>query len=82
MPIMVGNLKLFDLKELSELIGVSTVTIRGYISSGKLVARKMGSKYYISEDALRGYFTTIDTENLTVSVQRQARRSRGEQSGS
>lgn len=64
MPIIIGDIKLFSLDDLSEALGVTTVTLRGYISKGKLKARKMGGKFFVSEDALREYFTTIDQENL------------------
>jgi len=64
MPVKIGNIKLFPLTEISETIGVTTVTLRTYIAKGKLKARKMGGKFYVSEDALREYFTTIDEENL------------------
>lgn len=66
MPIILGNIKLFSLSELSETLEVTTVTLRGYISKGKLKARKMGGKFFVSEDALREYFTTIDKENLST----------------
>jgi excisionase family DNA binding protein len=69
MPIVIGNIRLFSLDDLSEALGVTTTTLRGYISKGKLKARKMGGKFFVSEDALREYFTTIDEENLIVRVQ-------------
>lgn len=69
MPIIIGDIKLFSLDDLSDTLGVTTVTLRGYISMGKLKARKMGGKFFVSEDALREYFTTIDEENLSIRLQ-------------
>ena len=56
MPIQLGELKLYSLKELSKTLGITTFTLRTYIRQGKLRARKMGTKWLITEDALREYF--------------------------
>lgn len=76
MPITIGDIKLFSLDDLSETLGVTTVTLRAYISRGKLKARKMGGKFFVSEDALREYFTTIDEDNLSVRLQKVTSRPR------
>lgn len=64
MPVEIGDIKLFSLDDLSKTLGVTTVTLRSYISKGKLKARKMGGKFFVSEDSIREYFNTIDNENL------------------
>lgn len=69
MPIIIGDIKLFSLNDLAETLGVTTVTLRSYIAKGKLKARKMGGKFFVSEDALREYFTTIDKENISIQLQ-------------
>ena len=56
MPILLGELKLYALKELSKSLGITTFTLRTYIRQGKLRARKMGTKWLITEDALKEYF--------------------------
>ncbi len=66
MPITLGNIKLFSLKELSETLSVTDVTLRSYISKGNLKARKVGGKWYISEEALREYFNPNDIKKINV----------------
>ena len=56
MPILLGELKLYALKELSKSLGITTFTLRTYIRQGKLRARKMGTKWLVTEDALKEYF--------------------------
>ena len=56
MPIQLGELKLYSLKELSKSLGITTFTLRTYIRQGKLRARKMGTKWLVTEDALREDF--------------------------
>ena len=56
MPIQLGELKLYSLKELSKSLGITTFTLRTYIRQGKLRSRKMGTKWLVTEDALREYF--------------------------
>ena len=56
MPIQLGEIKLYSLKELSKTLGITTFTLRSYIREGKLRARKMGTKWLITEDALKEYF--------------------------
>ena len=43
---------MYDLQELSEKIGISVVSLRQWIRQGKLKAKKIGVKYYVSEDSL------------------------------
>lgn len=56
MPIQLGNLTLFDVRELSKKFGLNPVTIRTLFRRGKLTGRKIGKRWYISEEALRDYF--------------------------
>lgn len=42
----------FSIKEVAEIYGVSTKTVRRYISAGKLRAEKFGATWKISKSAL------------------------------
>jgi len=46
------SIKMYDLQEVSEKIGISVVSLREWIKQGKLKAKKLGVKYYVSEDSL------------------------------
>jgi len=56
MPKQIGDLKLFDVEELSQLFGIRQATIRKYLRDGKLRGRKLARKWYIPENALQKYF--------------------------
>ncbi|MEX0593507.1 MAG: helix-turn-helix domain-containing protein [Balneolaceae bacterium] len=52
----VGDLTLYSIDDLHELLGVSKVTLRMYLREGKLRGRKLGVKWFVTEEALRDYF--------------------------
>lgn len=65
MPKQVGNLTLYSVDDLHEQLGLSKMTIRAYLREGKIRARKLGVKWYVTEEALREYFnepTEQDTD--------------------
>lgn len=49
------GLRVYDLNELCELLGVSLQVIRRYIKDGKLTASKIGRKYIITEKSLQDF---------------------------
>ncbi|MDO8140960.1 MAG: helix-turn-helix domain-containing protein [Candidatus Brocadiales bacterium] len=71
MPIQLGELKLYLLKELSKSLGITTFTLRTYIRQGRLRARKMGTKWLVTEEALREYFkeTQESKKEARISLQ-------------
>jgi hypothetical protein len=60
MPKRIGEIILYDLKELSEKLDITVVALRSYIREGRLKARKWGREWHVSEDALRDYFLRTD----------------------
>lgn len=42
--------RFYDVKQVSEKLGVRVEAIRRYIKSGRLKAVKVGNKYIVSED--------------------------------
>lgn len=56
MPITLGNLKLYSVDELAERLRVTKLTIRTYCRQGRLRARKVGNRWYVSEESLSDYF--------------------------
>ena len=55
MPIQVAGLKLYNLDELSKILEVNKVTLRGYIEQGRLKAVKVGRSYRVTEEDLREF---------------------------
>lgn len=56
MPRQIGKLTLYSVDDLHEQLGLSKMTIRAYLREGKIRGRKLGVKWYVTEEALREYF--------------------------
>ena len=56
MSIQVGDMKLYEVEELAEILGVGLPTIRKYLREGKLKGTKPAKRWYVSEEALKEYF--------------------------
>jgi excisionase family DNA binding protein len=59
----IGKLTLYSVDDLHEQLGLSKMTIRAYLREGKIRARKLGVRWYVTEEALREYFGA-STESL------------------
>ena len=55
MPVRVAGLKLYSLDELSKILEVNKVTLRGYIQQGRLKAIKIGRSYRVTEENLKDF---------------------------
>ena len=66
MPIEVGDLKLYDVEELADLLHIQERTVRKLLREGTLKARKLARKWYVSEETLKEYFSQTDTVQKTV----------------
>ena len=49
---MTNEIPVYDLKDLSKKLKISVRTLREYIKSGKLKAKKIGKAYYVTEPNL------------------------------
>lgn len=56
MPKKIGNLTLYSVDDLHDMLGVSKLTLRSYIRNGKIRGRKLGVSWYVTEDAIKEYF--------------------------
>ncbi len=56
MPKVVGELRLYSVEELSDLLDVNQRSIRQWLRDGKIQGQKLGVKWYVSEDMLKKYF--------------------------
>ena len=55
MAVEIAGTVLYTLKDLSERLNVSVVTLRGYIEKGRLRATKVGRSYRVSGEALQAF---------------------------
>ena len=53
MPKQVGNLTLYSVDDLHEQLGLSKMTIRAYLRDGKIRGRKLGVKWYVTEEVCK-----------------------------
>lgn len=65
MPKQVGNLTLYSVDDLHKQLGLSKMTIRAYLREGKIRARKLGVKWYVTEEALREYFNESSAQTTS-----------------
>lgn len=56
MPIKIGDITLYSVEDLSELLAIQETTLRKYLREGKLKGRKMAKRWYVSEESLADYF--------------------------
>jgi excisionase family DNA binding protein len=56
MAITVGNMKLYDVEDLSDMLKLQDRTVRKLLREGTLPGKKLARKWYVSEDALKEYF--------------------------
>ncbi len=66
MKLELDNKTFLDLHEVVEKTGMNLVTIRTYIKEGKLNAKKVGVKYWVSETALAEFFETGSSEPVKI----------------
>lgn len=71
MPVQIGDIKLHSLKELSEKLGVTEVTLRTYLRNGKIKGRKMETTWYVTEESLREYF---NAQRMIIRINTKKRR--------
>lgn len=56
MPKKVGELTLYSVDDLHELLGISKMTLRTYLREGRIRGRKLGVSWYVTEEAIHEYF--------------------------
>ena len=50
-----GEIELLRVDDLVKTLGIHRETVRRYIRAGKLKARKIGRRYYVSKDSLKEF---------------------------
>lgn len=56
MPKQIGDLTLYPVEELAQLLDIKPTTVRKILREGRLSGRKLAKKWYVSEDSLKAYF--------------------------
>ena len=55
-------MKLYDLDEVVELLGLNIQTIRIYIKEGKLKASKVGRKYVVTDEEIKEFLKANEVQ--------------------
>lgn len=59
MPISISGLNLYSVPELSQMLNVTTVSIRNYIKQGHLKGRKIMGRWVVSENDFEEFFNKL-----------------------
>jgi excisionase family DNA binding protein len=57
MPLITRDKTFYTVTELSEMLNVTTVTIRNYIKQGKLKGEKIMDRWLVSDEEAREFLT-------------------------
>jgi predicted site-specific integrase-resolvase len=49
------GLNLYDIKEVAEMLSVTTTSIHNYIRRKLLIGQKIGGRWYVSEENVRAF---------------------------
>jgi len=60
MPIKIKDIEFYDLEETSERMNLTVKVLRRWIREGKLKAKKVGIKYYVTEEQMLDVFKPDD----------------------
>lgn len=71
MPLIVADTKLWSLPELSDILGVSLVTLRGYLKVHKLIGQKIGGRWFVSETNLKEFLENKQAKTALESRRRK-----------
>lgn len=55
--IKIDDIKLYSVKALSDILKIHPLTIRNHIKQGKLKARQIGRRYYVTDDNLKEWLS-------------------------
>ncbi len=57
-----GDIKLYDVQEIAKAFDMTPQSVRKYFKEGRIKARKVGTRWYVTEEAMREYLLGIDNE--------------------
>lgn len=62
MPIQMGDLTVYTVEELAVKFSLKETTIRKYLKEKKLPGKRLGKRWYISEDSLKDLFQETEPD--------------------
>jgi len=61
--IEIGNIKAYDVQEIAKMFDMTPQSIRKFIREGRIKGRKVGTRWYVTEEAIRDYLMGVDNDN-------------------
>ena len=61
--IQIGDIKAYDVQEIAKLFDMTPQSIRKFIREGRIKGRKVGTRWYVTEEAIRDYLMGVDNDN-------------------
>ena len=58
-----GDIKLYDVQEIARIFDMTPQSVRKYFKEGRIKARKVGTRWYVTEEAIRDYLMGVDNDN-------------------
>lgn len=58
------KMKVYDIKELSEMLKMNIRTLQRYVREGKLKVSKVGRKYIITEENLKEFLEATEVKEI------------------
>ena len=57
-----GDIKFYDVQEIAKIFDMTPQSIRKFFKEGTIKARKVGTRWYVTEEAMREYLLGIDND--------------------
>lgn len=58
----IGDIKFYDVQEIARIFDMTPQSIRKFIREGRIKGRKVGTRWYVTEEAIREYLLGYDNE--------------------
>jgi len=58
-----GDIKFYDVQEIARIFDMTPQSIRKFIREGRIKGRKVGTRWYVTEEAIRDYLMGVDNDN-------------------
>ena len=59
MPTTIEDVTLYSVPDLSQMLNVTTVSVRNYIKQGHLKGQKVMGRWFVSEEEVREFLETL-----------------------
>ncbi len=58
----IGDIKFYDVQEIAKAFDMTPQSIRKFLREGRIKARKFGTRWYVTEEAIRDYLMGVDND--------------------